>query len=69
MNWDEVSGNWKQARGRILEEWGMLTDDDLDTIQGRREQLIGRIQHRYGMEREEAERAVKEWLSREEIRR
>ena len=69
MNWDEVSGSWKHARGRILEEWGMLTEDDLAIIQGKREQLIGRIQHHYGMEREEAERAVKEWLSREEIRR
>jgi uncharacterized protein YjbJ (UPF0337 family) len=69
MNWDEVSGNWKKARGRIREEWGMLTDDDLDMIQGGREELIGRIQQRYGMEREDAERAVREWLSREEIHR
>ena len=62
MNWDQVSGGFKQFRGRIKEQWGRLTDDDLDVIDGKQDQLVGRIQQQYGMAREEAERAVEDWL-------
>ena len=68
MNWDRVSGSWKTFRGRVREQWGRLTDDDLDRIAGQRDQLVGRIQQRYGMERDEAERAVRDWLDRDETR-
>ena len=58
MNWDQVEGNWKQAKGKVLEQWGKLTDDDLDVIRGKRDQLIGKIQERYGIAREAAEEQV-----------
>jgi len=44
MNWDRIEANWKQLRGRVREQWGQLTDDDLDRVDGKRDQLIGRIQ-------------------------
>lgn len=61
MNWDQVEGNWKQFRGKVQEQWGRLSDDELDEVKGRREQLIGTIQKRYGIAREEAERQVSDW--------
>ena len=62
MNWDHIDGSWINFRGQVKEQWGRLTDDDLDKIAGRRDQLIGRIQQHYGMARDEAEDAVHEWL-------
>lgn len=64
MNWDQVKGNWKQFTGRVQEEWGKLTNDDLDRIEGDRKQLVGRIQERYGVARDEAERQVDAWERR-----
>lgn len=61
MNWDQIEGNWKIVRGNVRERWGKLTDDDLDVIAGKRDQLIGRLQRAYGMAREEAERQVNEF--------
>jgi uncharacterized protein YjbJ (UPF0337 family) len=61
MNNDKVEGNWKQFKGKVQEQWGKLTNDDLDVIEGRREQLLGRIQERHGVARDEAERQVDEW--------
>jgi len=58
MNRDTVSGNWKQIRGKVQEQWGKLTNDDLDVIEGRRDQLAGRIQELYGITRQEADRQV-----------
>lgn len=62
MNWDQIKGRWQQFRGSVKEQWGKLTDDDLDVIDGQREQLVGRLQERYGMAREQAEHAIEEWL-------
>lgn len=56
MNWDQVEGKWKQSKGKFREKWGKLTDDDLTVIAGKRDQLVGRLQERYGIVREEAER-------------
>jgi uncharacterized protein YjbJ (UPF0337 family) len=64
MNWDRVEGNWKQIKGKVREQWGKLTDDDIDNIAGKRDQLVGRIQESYGLERDEAERRVKDWERR-----
>ncbi len=64
MNWDTIKGNWKQMTGNVKEQWGKLTDDDLTVIEGKRDQLIGRIQERYGIEKEAAEEQVREWESR-----
>ena len=63
MNSDEIQGSWNQLRGRIKEQWGKLTLDDLDVVNGRFEQLVGRIQARYGMQHELAEREIREWLA------
>ncbi|CAN7719901.1 CsbD family protein [Rhizobium sp. LjRoot98] len=61
MNWDMIEGKWKEYRGKAQAQWGKLTDDDLDVINGRRQELAGRIQVRYGVEKEEAERQIDEW--------
>lgn len=61
MNWDEIKGNWKQFQGRAKSEWGKLTDDDLKVIEGNRDRLVGRIQERYGIAKEEAEKQVENW--------
>ena len=62
MNTDQLQGKWKQAKGSIKERWGKLTDDDLDVIDGRRDQLIGHVQERYGIAKEEAQKQVDEWM-------
>lgn len=64
MNWDQVQGNWKQFKGKVVEQWGDLTDDDLDRIAGRRDQLIGKIQEVYGISKEEAQKEVDEFTRR-----
>lgn len=56
MNWDIIEGNWKQFKGKAKEQWGKLTDDQLDTINGKREQLAGRIQEVYGINKDETEK-------------
>jgi uncharacterized protein YjbJ (UPF0337 family) len=69
MNRDWMVGNWKQLRGKVKEQWGRLTDDDLDVIGGRQDQLVGKIQERYGMAREEAERTFRDWQDRARVDR
>ena len=64
MNRDRVHGQWKQVKGRIKEQWGRLTDDDLDVIAGKRDQLLGRIQSRHGVAKEEAQRQVLDFEER-----
>jgi len=61
MNWDRVEGNWKEFKGKV-EKWGKLTKDDLDVIEGKRTELSGRLQQRYGVARDEAERQIDTWL-------
>ena len=61
MNDDTLKGQWNQLKGRAREQWGKLTDDDLDQVQGRSEQLVGKIQERYGIARDEARRQVEAW--------
>src|SRR5678815_604977 len=53
MNWDQIEGNWKQFKGRAKQQWGKLTDDELDQLAGRRDELIGKIQERYGYQRDQ----------------
>jgi uncharacterized protein YjbJ (UPF0337 family) len=64
MNQDRIEGNWLQFKGKVKEQWGKLTDDDLDVIAGKRDQLLGRIQERHGLSKEEAERQVSAWKDR-----
>jgi uncharacterized protein YjbJ (UPF0337 family) len=61
MDWNRIEGNWKQFKGRAKEKWGRLTDDDLDVVNGRREQLEGKIQERYGLARDQAKQDVDAW--------
>ena len=64
MKWNEVEGNWKQFKGKVREEWGRLTDDDVDVIAGNRQQLEGKIQEYYGKSPKEVEHEIESWLSR-----
>jgi len=63
-NQEQASGNWKICKGKIKEQWGKLTDDDLKVLEGSRDQLVGSVQKRYGIEKEEAERQVNEFRNR-----
>jgi uncharacterized protein YjbJ (UPF0337 family) len=62
MDWDRVSGGWKEFRGKVQEKWGELTNDDLDQIEGKRDQLEGRLQQRYGYAKDKARDEVDSWL-------
>ena len=58
MNWDQTEGKWKQLKGSAKQQWGKLTDDDLTEINGQKDQLIGKLQKRYGYTKEQAEREL-----------
>jgi uncharacterized protein YjbJ (UPF0337 family) len=64
MNSDQFAGNWKQLKGKVKEQWGKLTDDDVTVIEGKRDQLVGRVQERYGIAKEKAEEEVSAWERR-----
>jgi len=64
MDWNRVEGNWKQLRGRAKQQWGKLTDDDLAMVAGRREELAGKVQERYGIARDAARKQVDEWANK-----
>lgn len=61
MNSDQMAGKWKQMKGSVKTRWGKLTDDDVDVIAGQKDQLVGRIQERYGIAKEEAQKQVDDW--------
>jgi uncharacterized protein YjbJ (UPF0337 family) len=63
VNWEQTKGKWNQMKGAVKKQWGKLTDDDLTVIAGRRDQLVGKIQERYGIAKEEADKQVKTWES------
>ena len=67
MDWNCVEGNWKQFKGRVKEKWGDLTDDDLDKVNGQREQLEGMIQERYGIAKDQVRKDVDAWLEEEKV--
>ena len=64
MNWDRIAGNWKQFSGKAKEQWGKLTDDQLDVIAGKRDNLVGRIQETYGISKDETEKQLTVWQKR-----
>jgi len=64
MNWDQIKGKWTQFTGKAREQWGNLTDNDLERAAGNRDQLVGVIQERYGIAKEEAEKQVDDWTKR-----
>jgi uncharacterized protein YjbJ (UPF0337 family) len=63
MNWEQVKGNWKQFTGKVKEKWGKLTDDDLTTAAGKRDQLVGILQKRYGLAKDKAESDLDEFMN------
>lgn len=63
MNWDQVEGKWKQYTGEVKAKWGKLTDDDLTVIRGKRDQLAGKIQERYGIAKDQAESQIDEFTN------
>ena len=67
MDWNRVEGNWKQFRGKVQEQWGKLTNDDLDQIQGRRDQLEGKIQERYGKAKDQVRKDVDMWFDNQNL--
>ena len=62
MNWDRVEGNWKEFKGKVQQKWAKLTNDDLDVVKGKRNELSGRLQQRYGYAKDQAEREIDTWL-------
>lgn len=62
MNWDQIEGDWKQFKGKVQQQWGKLTDDDIDVVDGKRTELLGILQTRYGHDKEQGEREIDEWL-------
>ena len=62
MNWDQIEGKWKQMKGSVKQQWGKLTDDDLEVIAGHKDKLIGKLQERYGYEKNEAQKQADEWI-------
>ncbi|HUF55700.1 MAG TPA: CsbD family protein [Thermohalobaculum sp.] len=67
MNWDRIEGSWEQVKGSARERWGKLTDDELQEAKGNRERLAGRVQERYGIAKDEAERQIDEWAARQNL--
>lgn len=63
MDWNRIEGNWKQFKGKAKEKWGDLTDDDLDKINGKRDQLEGIIQERYGIAKDQAKKDIDDWYN------
>lgn len=66
--WDQVEGNWNQFAGKVKQRWGKLTDDDVTVINGKRQELVGKIQERYGVAKKEAEKQVDEWEKIQAVR-
>jgi uncharacterized protein YjbJ (UPF0337 family) len=62
--WDRIEGSWKQMSGKVKEQWGKLTDDDLQTVAGKRDQLLGKIQERYGYAKDKAESEINDFEKR-----
>ncbi|MGH9356110.1 MAG: CsbD family protein [Terriglobia bacterium] len=62
MNSDQLAGKWKQVKGSAKQQWGKLTDDDIEVIAGRKDELIGKLQERYGIARDVAEKQADEWV-------
>jgi len=67
MNRDILAGKWKEMKGRVKEQWGKLTDDELDRAKGRAEQMIGLLQQRYGYTKEKAQEEYERFLERTEV--
>ena len=65
VTWDKIAGNWKRFKGKVRKQWGRLTNDDMAVARGRREELVGKIQARYGIDKEQADKQVEAWLQQQ----
>lgn len=63
MNWDQIAGSWKEVQGKVREKWGKLTDDDLTVVAGKRDQLAGALQRKYGLAKEQAEKELDQFIT------
>lgn len=63
MNWDRIEGNWKQIKGKVHEKWAKLTDDQIEVVAGKREQLVGKLQEVYGVGKDDAEKQIDEFAA------
>jgi uncharacterized protein YjbJ (UPF0337 family) len=63
MDWNQVEGKWREIKGKVRSKWGKLTDDDLETVAGKKDALLGRLQQRYGYKRDQAEKEVDSWIN------
>jgi len=64
MNWTQLEGQWQQFTGQVKSTWAKLTDDDLQNVAGKKDQLVGKVQERYGVLKEDAEKQVDEWMAK-----
>jgi uncharacterized protein YjbJ (UPF0337 family) len=64
MNWNTIEGRWKELKGNVREHWGKLTDDDIEEAKGKRDVLLGKIQAKYGIAKEEAEKQIDQWVDK-----
>ncbi len=64
MNWDVIEGNWKRLKGKVQQQWGKLTDDDLKLVEGKQSELAGRLQERYGYTKEQAQSEIENWAKK-----
>jgi uncharacterized protein YjbJ (UPF0337 family) len=62
MDWNRIEGSWKEFKGKVQSQWGQLTDDDLTMIGGKRDELLGRLQARYGYSKDRARQEIDRWL-------
>ncbi|MBK6687681.1 MAG: CsbD family protein [Deltaproteobacteria bacterium] len=67
MNWDQVEGQWLQLKGQVKAKWGKITDDELTTIAGKKDQLVGKLQEHYGIVKDDAERELDSWVASTKI--
>jgi uncharacterized protein YjbJ (UPF0337 family) len=67
MNWDQIQGNWKQFKGKIRQQWGDITDDELEQVGGQRDKLVGKIQEKYGLSKEEADRQIRDFETKQRL--
>lgn len=63
MNWEQIEGKWSQMKGSVKQKWGRLTDDDLSFINGSRDKFVGRLEERYGLSKEQAQKQIEDWTS------
>ena len=63
MNSDVFEGKWKQLKGSVKQRWGKLTDDDVATLSGKRDELVGKLQERYGITKDQAQKETDEWAA------